>query len=279
MAKCEEGYLCDVCGGDVEEITDSDLYLRFVIGLLDPETLHTTPRAAHPLQSGAGAVHRRRRFRAGRRSKASSTSGGSTRPTSASAKRWSRAAIGGCAKSWAPICRSSTTRCRKSAPATSARPCDGVWNLWPPPRFPLGIAREHVDGVSATDQTRKRKRSTDDADFRRLICRSSALSVDNRPLPVPFALQTLIFQRRARVLRRVPGPAGYDSRALEGGRESFSPQSRAVSRALRARKSPDPFGVAWSRHTIHATSETAGVRKGSKFLEFRTCGARRGPQD
>ena len=42
MAKCEEGYLCDVCGGDVEAITDSDLYLRFVIGLLDPETLHTT---------------------------------------------------------------------------------------------------------------------------------------------------------------------------------------------------------------------------------------------
>ena len=41
MAKCEEGYLCDVCGGDVEEITDSDLYLRFVIGMLDPEVLHT----------------------------------------------------------------------------------------------------------------------------------------------------------------------------------------------------------------------------------------------
>ncbi len=41
MAKCEEGYLCDVCGGDVEEITDSDLYLRYVIGLVDPETLHT----------------------------------------------------------------------------------------------------------------------------------------------------------------------------------------------------------------------------------------------
>ncbi|HUE74813.1 MAG TPA: hypothetical protein VMP01_28355 [Pirellulaceae bacterium] len=40
--KCEEGYLCDVCGGDVEEITDSDLYLRYVIGLIDPETLHTT---------------------------------------------------------------------------------------------------------------------------------------------------------------------------------------------------------------------------------------------
>jgi hypothetical protein len=42
MAKCEEGYLCDVCGGDVEEITDSDLYLRYVIGMIDPETLHTT---------------------------------------------------------------------------------------------------------------------------------------------------------------------------------------------------------------------------------------------
>ena len=43
MAKCDEGYRCDVCGGDVEEITDSDLYLRYVIGLVDPETLHTTP--------------------------------------------------------------------------------------------------------------------------------------------------------------------------------------------------------------------------------------------
>ncbi len=42
MAKCEEGYLCDVCGADVEAITDSDLYLRYVIGMLDPETLHTT---------------------------------------------------------------------------------------------------------------------------------------------------------------------------------------------------------------------------------------------
>ena len=42
MAKCEEGYLCKVCGGDVGEIAESDLYLRFVIGLLDPETLHTT---------------------------------------------------------------------------------------------------------------------------------------------------------------------------------------------------------------------------------------------
>jgi hypothetical protein len=42
MAKCEEGYLCEVCGKDVAEITDSDLYLRYVIGLLDPEVLHTS---------------------------------------------------------------------------------------------------------------------------------------------------------------------------------------------------------------------------------------------
>ncbi|MBX9788490.1 MAG: hypothetical protein K2Y37_06205 [Pirellulales bacterium] len=42
MAKCEQGYLCEVCGQDVEAITDSDLYLRYVIGLVDPETLHTS---------------------------------------------------------------------------------------------------------------------------------------------------------------------------------------------------------------------------------------------
>jgi hypothetical protein len=43
MAKCDEGYLCDVCGTDVAEITDSDLYLRYIVGMLDPEVLHTTP--------------------------------------------------------------------------------------------------------------------------------------------------------------------------------------------------------------------------------------------
>ena len=41
MAKCDEGYRCDVCGGDVEKISESDLYLRYVIGLIDPEVLHT----------------------------------------------------------------------------------------------------------------------------------------------------------------------------------------------------------------------------------------------
>jgi hypothetical protein len=43
MARCEQGYLCEVCGQEVEEITDSDLYLRYVLGEVDPETLHVRP--------------------------------------------------------------------------------------------------------------------------------------------------------------------------------------------------------------------------------------------
>ncbi|HLJ93904.1 MAG TPA: hypothetical protein VKU02_12015 [Gemmataceae bacterium] len=40
MALCEQGYLCEVCGGDVEGITESDLYLRYVLGEVPPEKLH-----------------------------------------------------------------------------------------------------------------------------------------------------------------------------------------------------------------------------------------------
>jgi hypothetical protein len=43
MARCEQGYLCDVCGQDVAEITDSDLYLRYVLGEVEPEQLHRVP--------------------------------------------------------------------------------------------------------------------------------------------------------------------------------------------------------------------------------------------
>ncbi len=43
MAKCDEGYLCEVCGEEVENIQESDLYLRYVIGEMDPERLHTSP--------------------------------------------------------------------------------------------------------------------------------------------------------------------------------------------------------------------------------------------
>jgi hypothetical protein len=42
MARCEQGYLCDVCGAEVAEITDSDLYLRYVLGEVSTETLHVS---------------------------------------------------------------------------------------------------------------------------------------------------------------------------------------------------------------------------------------------
>jgi hypothetical protein len=40
MARCEQGYLCDVCGQEVEGITESDLYLRYVLGEVRIEALH-----------------------------------------------------------------------------------------------------------------------------------------------------------------------------------------------------------------------------------------------
>jgi hypothetical protein len=43
MARCEQGYLCEVCGGEVAEITESDLYLRFVLGEVPAEQLHILP--------------------------------------------------------------------------------------------------------------------------------------------------------------------------------------------------------------------------------------------
>ena len=41
MAGCELGYLCDVCGDEVEVITDSDLYLRYILGEVSPLALPT----------------------------------------------------------------------------------------------------------------------------------------------------------------------------------------------------------------------------------------------
>ena len=43
MAKCELGYLCEVCGEEVEDITDSDLYLRYVLGEIPARNLMTAP--------------------------------------------------------------------------------------------------------------------------------------------------------------------------------------------------------------------------------------------
>jgi hypothetical protein len=43
MVRCELGYLCEVCGLEVEDLTGSDLYLRYVLGEVDPEMLHIHP--------------------------------------------------------------------------------------------------------------------------------------------------------------------------------------------------------------------------------------------
>ena len=43
MAKCEQGYLCDVCGQEVEAIINSDLYLRYILGEVSPEQLPVSP--------------------------------------------------------------------------------------------------------------------------------------------------------------------------------------------------------------------------------------------
>lgn len=40
MARCDEGYRCAVCGQDVEQIPDSDLYLRYILGEVPLERLH-----------------------------------------------------------------------------------------------------------------------------------------------------------------------------------------------------------------------------------------------
>ena len=46
MARCDQGYLCDVCGLDVEQIIDSDLYLRYILGEVPPLRL-TKERERH----------------------------------------------------------------------------------------------------------------------------------------------------------------------------------------------------------------------------------------
>jgi hypothetical protein len=43
MAKCDQGYLCEVCGKEVANITQSDLYLRYIIGEIDSRALLSSP--------------------------------------------------------------------------------------------------------------------------------------------------------------------------------------------------------------------------------------------
>jgi hypothetical protein len=43
MAGCERGYLCTVCGQEVEDLAESDLYLRYVLGEVEWDLLHQFP--------------------------------------------------------------------------------------------------------------------------------------------------------------------------------------------------------------------------------------------
>uniref|UniRef100_A0A7C4QNJ2 Uncharacterized protein n=1 Tax=Schlesneria paludicola TaxID=360056 RepID=A0A7C4QNJ2_9PLAN len=43
MARCEQGYLCEVCGEEVADVTVSDLYLRYVIGEVPVRELLSAP--------------------------------------------------------------------------------------------------------------------------------------------------------------------------------------------------------------------------------------------
>lgn len=43
MARCDQGYLCEVCGEDVDGIADSDLYLRYIIGEVQSRQLLSSP--------------------------------------------------------------------------------------------------------------------------------------------------------------------------------------------------------------------------------------------
>ena len=55
------GYLCDVCGKDVEAIIDSDLYLRYIMGEVGP--LHCPKQRERHIRCnpGDGPIHRRSR--------------------------------------------------------------------------------------------------------------------------------------------------------------------------------------------------------------------------
>jgi hypothetical protein len=43
MARCDQGYLCIVCGAEVENIEDSGLYLRYIIGEVAEDELQEQP--------------------------------------------------------------------------------------------------------------------------------------------------------------------------------------------------------------------------------------------
>ena len=44
MSDCDEGYNCDRCGEYVENVRESELYLRFVLGAVPIDELPRPPR-------------------------------------------------------------------------------------------------------------------------------------------------------------------------------------------------------------------------------------------
>lgn len=45
MAQCDAGYFCHVCGGFVDSLGESDLYLRYVLGRVTLDALYHEPDA------------------------------------------------------------------------------------------------------------------------------------------------------------------------------------------------------------------------------------------
>ena len=43
MARCDRGYLCSVCNEPVDTMPESELYLRFVLGEIQPDWLQAMP--------------------------------------------------------------------------------------------------------------------------------------------------------------------------------------------------------------------------------------------
>jgi len=43
MARCDQGYLCEVCGEPVHNLSQSDLYLRYIIGEISSRQLLSAP--------------------------------------------------------------------------------------------------------------------------------------------------------------------------------------------------------------------------------------------
>lgn len=43
MAKCDQGYLCELCSEPVKNIVESSLYLRFVLGEIKVQDLFSAP--------------------------------------------------------------------------------------------------------------------------------------------------------------------------------------------------------------------------------------------